>query len=240
MTESFVRELPEAPDLPHALGRHVEHDPRSRSFAFTAPEPRPIVDTVWHRLVPAYDQGSLGSCTANALCGALSTRPHRHRFRSQRNIVKVYSEATRIDPFPGAWPPEDTGSSGLAVAKVALRRGWISEYRHIFRFEDLLQALMVGPLIVGTAWHSEMFHPEPDGRVHPLGTVVGGHEYEAFGVDVSNRRVWFWNSWGTNWGAGPQVPLAGQIRGAAGAFYMDWEDFRDLLADDGDATVLIP
>jgi hypothetical protein len=240
VTEPVVRRLPEAPDLPHPLGRHVQHDPRSRSFAFTAPEPLPLQDVAWRRRVPAYDQGQLGSCTANALCGALSTLPHRHRFRSQRNIVGVYSAATQIDPFDGAYPPEDTGSSGLAVAKVALSRGWISQYRHIFRFEDLLQALMVGALIEGTIWGHDGFHPEPDGRVHFTGGIAGGHEYETFGVDVERRRLWHWNSWGSNWGAGPQVPPAGQIRGSAGAFYTTWQDTEDALAQDGDATVLVP
>jgi hypothetical protein len=230
MTEPTVRveRIPEAPDLPFRLGRHLVHDERSRSFAFTAPEPRPIVDVAWRRRVPAYNQGQLGSCTANALCGALSTRPQRHRFRSQRNIVGVYSEATTLDPWPGQYEPDDTGSSGLAVAKAALRRGWISEYRHIFRWDDFLQAMMVGPVIVGTAWWSEMFDPEPDGRVHPmLGRVVGGHEYQAYGVDVANRRVWFFNSWSEQWGV-------------KGRFWQSWDDFRDLLADDGDATVLVP
>lgn len=240
MTEPVIRQLPEAPDLPYRLGRHQEHDPRSRSFAFVAPEPLPLRDVAWRRHVPAYDQGApikfrgkeyrygLGSCTFNATAGAISTSPHRHRFRSQARIAAGYSEATSIDPFPGQWPDDDTGSSGLAAAKVALRHGWIREYRHIFRFDDFLQAMMVGPVIVGTVWRSEMFDPEPDGRVHALGSVVGGHEYEAFGVDVGQRRVWCWNSWGGGWGVG------------GGRFWLAWDDLRDLLAQDGDATVLVP
>lgn len=216
------------PDVPYALGRRVEHDERSRAFAFAAPEPRPIVDVAWRRRVPAYDQGNLGSCTANALCGALSTRPHRHAFRSQRNIVRVYSEATTLDPWEGSYPPDDTGSSGLAVAKVALRKGWISRYEHIFSFDALLQALMVGTLIEGTIWGHDGFHPEPDGRVHFTGGLAGGHEYQTFGVDVQNRRLWHWQSWGTRWGV------------AGGRFYTTWDDQRDALAQDGDATVLVP
>lgn len=229
MTEPTVRveRLPEAPDLPFRLGRHVVHDPQSRRFAFAAPEPRPIVDVAHRRLVPDYNQGSLGSCTANALCGALSTQPHRHRFRSQRNIVKVYSEATKLDPWPGQWEPDDTGSSGLAVAKVALSRGWISRYEHAFDFDAVLQALMLYPGITGTVFRSQMFYPEPDGRVRITGSDSGGHEYEVFGVDVQNRRIWCWNSWSERWGV-------------KGRFYLTWQDYRELLEADGDFTILVP
>lgn len=212
---------------PHALGRRVEHDPRSRAFAFTPPAPRPIVDVAWRRLVGPYDQGQLGSCTANALCGALSTKPYRHRFESQRNVVKVYSQATVVDGFDGTYPPDDTGSSGLAVAKVALIKGWITRYEHAFDFDAALQALMVGPGITGTVWRSQMFYPEPDGRVRTGGNEVGGHEYEVYGVDTVNQRVLCWNSWGARWGLG-------------GRFYLTWDDYRELLAADGDFTVLVP
>jgi hypothetical protein len=227
MTEPGVQRIPEAPDLPHRLGRHVEHDPRSRSFAFAAPEPMPLRDVSWKRLVGPYDQGDLGSCTANALCGALSTYPFKHHFSSQKNIVKVYSRATWIDDFDGHYKPDDTGSSGLAVAKVALERGWISRYEHAFSFDAMLQALMVGPVIVGTAWHEDMFRPDPSGRVRPTGAVVGGHEWEIYGVDTFNRLLWAWNSWSKGWGIG-------------GRFNIGWDDMRALLADDGDCTILVP
>jgi hypothetical protein len=231
VTEPYVRQLPEAPDLPHRLGRAgVNHDPRSRQFAFTAPEPRPVVDVAWKRRVGVYDQGNLGSCTAHALCGALSTLPHKHRFRSERNIVKVYSSATAVDPWPGGYYApdwEDTGSDGLSVAKVALSAGWIREYRHIFAFADFLQAMMVGPIIVGTEWRDRMFYPDPSGQVIPSGSVAGGHEYEVYGLDAVEHRAWCWNSWGPGWGAG-------------GRFWLSWDSLRELLASDGDATVLVP
>jgi hypothetical protein len=227
VTEPVVRRIPEASDIPHPLGRAgVNHDPRSRAFAFAPPEPLPLRDVAWKRRVPIYDQGNLGSCTANALCGALSTLPQKHHFRSQRNIVKVYSEATRIDPWPGAWEPDDTGSDGLSVAKVALRRGWINRYEHVFSFTDFMQAMMRCSPIVGTVWKSSMFRTEADGRLRVTGSDVGGHEYQPYGVDVTERRIWCYNSWSESWGA-------------KGRFYLSWDDFADLLADDGDCTVLL-
>ena len=219
--------IPEAPGLPHRLGRHRNHDPRSRNFAFTAAQPRPIQDVSWGRSVPVYDQGNLGSCTAHALCGALSTAPHKHHFRSEKNIVKVYSAATAIDPYDGQYPPDDTGSDGLSVAKVALSKKWISRYEHAFSFDDMLQALMIGPVIVGTAWKDRMFHPDPSGLVTVAGATVGGHEWQVYGVDTTQRRLWAWNSWGRDWGVG-------------GRFNLSWDDMRALLAEDGDCTILVP
>jgi hypothetical protein len=191
VTEPYVRQLPEAPDLPHRLGRAgVNHD----------------------------------------LCGALSTLPHKHRFRSERNIVKVYSSATAVDPWPGGYYApdwEDTGSDGLSVAKVALSAGWISRYEHAFSFEAMLQALMVGPVIQGTWWTFDGFHPDPSGRVRFTGGKAGGHEYETYGVDVANRRLWHWQSWGGQFGIG-------------GRFFTTWDDTAEQQADDGDCTILVP
>lgn len=239
MTEPVVREIPQVPDTPFPLGRRgINHDPRSRNFAFTAPEPRPIVDVAWRRRVPVYDQGAdlkykgttyrgLGCCVPSAGCGALSTYPHKHRFQSMKTVLSAYDEVTAIDPFDGDFPPDDPGSDGLSFAKVALRRGWVSRYEHVFSWDAFLQAMMVGPVIVGTYWLGDMFHPDADGRVHRSGYVAGGHEYECYGVDVANRRVWFFNSWSESWSV-------------KGRFYMTWPDFGDLLADQGDATVLVP
>lgn len=235
----MTRELPEAPSLPHRLGRSVEHDSRSRRFAFAPPTPLPLRDVAWRRRVPPYDQGAtirfhgkeyrggLGSCTFNATAGVLSTAPHRHRFRSQAKIAAGYSEATALDPFPGQWPEEDTGSSGLAAAKVALAHGWVGRYDHAFSFDAMLQALMIGPTMAGTVWRGNMFRPDGDGQLHPTGGDVGGHEYEQYGVDVERRRIWCWQSWG-NWG-----PLGGR-------FWLSWDDMAELLAADGDCTILVP
>ena len=58
-----------------ALGRHVNHDPRSRRFAFRAQQA--TLAPVFHeRHVPIFDQGSLGSCTGNAALGILATGPY--------------------------------------------------------------------------------------------------------------------------------------------------------------------
>jgi hypothetical protein len=72
-----------------------------------------------------------------------------------------------------------------------------------------------------------MFNPDADGRVHPTGSIAGGHEIVARTLDVPGQKVWFDNSWGSSWGVG-------------GKFYLTFTDFGNLLSQQGDVVVLIP
>lgn len=64
--------IPETVVAGRRLGRHVAHDPRSRNYpAELASEIR----TVHHRHYGILDQKSLGSCTGNAMVGAMMTAP---------------------------------------------------------------------------------------------------------------------------------------------------------------------
>ena len=114
--------------------------------------------------------------------------------------VGVYSAAAQVDDQPGAYPPNDTGSDGLSVAKVLKSRALISGYQHAFSLEALLTALADQPVIVGTEWRQDMFHPAADGRQTITGEVAGGHEYCLDELDVEKQRVWMQNSWGETWG----------------------------------------
>ena len=57
--------------------------------------------------------------------------------------------------------------------------------------------------------------------------IRGGHEVEAFAIDAENRLLWFWNSWGPEWGFD-------------GKFSLTFDDYARLLSEDGDVTVYIP
>lgn len=219
------------------LGRHVEHDERSRAFASTAPVEGPLLPTLHRRHVPIFDQGryldrrtgeyvSLGSCTGNALAGALSTSPFLHRF-GESTAVRLYSRATELDEFDGVYPPDDTGSSGLAVCKAALEHRWISEYRHAFSLGEALYALMRGPVIFGTSWLEAFDRPDSRGRISIGGSSRGGHEWVARGVDPDERLVYADNSWGPGWGL-------------HGSFFVPFDVLEVLLDDDGDATIPVP
>jgi len=210
---------------PFPLGRVPERDPRSLNFA--APATTPVTSKRWRRYGTVLDQGDLGSCTGNAGEGCLNHAPFHvvgTTCAKEPDAVSLYSAATAADAYPGQYPPEDTGSSGLAVAKVLKAWGRITGYTHAFDLDHILSALMSGPLIVGTDWLNNMFYPDPNGLVQPTGSVAGGHEYVLNGADVTSKMLRFQNSWGTGWGVN-------------GHFFMTFDGFSSLLADDGDAIL---
>lgn len=213
------------------LRRYVNHDSRSRAFAYDT-SGLTLVNTRHVRHVPVLDQGDLGSCTGNAGIGCLGTGRFftdrgTHYSLDEAGAVALYSDATKADPYEGTYPPTDTGSDGLTVAKVLTKAGEIAGYRHTFTLNDALLALTKTPWICGTNWTDGMFAPDSDGRVRPTGAVAGGHEYVAEQLDVDHQRVWFTNSWGASWGVD-------------GRFYMTWDDFGALLRRDGDVTIFAP
>lgn len=60
-----------------------------------------------------------------------------------------------------------------------------------------------GPVLVGVGCYEEIFNPESDGFVsypkYPQ-YCYGGHALLLTGYDLNKERVFFKNSWGTNWG----------------------------------------
>ena len=97
-------------------------------------------DQHWDRVLAILDQGQLGSCTGNAGTGALGTQPlydavgkpvlpANDAVAAEQFAVQLYADATVADGYPGTYPPDDTGSSGLAVCKVLKARGVVSGYR---------------------------------------------------------------------------------------------------------------
>ena len=196
-------------DLGNACwGRHIEHDPASRSFAVGDLAEAPTGDIVWRRWSPILTQ-RIGSCTGNAMAGLLACEPWCHTPEQGMAFDEpfaetIYSEATHLDNVPGVYPPDDTGSTGLAVCKAARRRGLITSYRWAFSTRGLLHALQHGPVLLGVAWHEAMVEPDRYGVVRPVGQVLGGHEVVCRGVRAGNLVCD--NSWGDDWG-----PLGGSF-----------------------------
>jgi hypothetical protein len=214
------------------LGRIVDHDTRSLTFAFDTTG-LTIINVKHKRHIPILDQNPLSSCTGNAGIGSLATTPLFDNLTTpyqftldEPGAIQLWSGALKMDGGIG-YPPQDYGSSGLSIAKVLYNTKMISGYQHTFTLEDALKAGSLYPFITGIPWYSDMFRPDTDGRVHPTGNIAGGHEIQMDEIDADNGRIWFCNSWNETWGV-------------EGRFYLTWADYGNLLGQQGDVTILFP
>lgn len=220
--------LPEIHVPGKRLGRHVEHDLRSKTFKVVHPPAAKLVSKKWVRHGSIFNQGDLGSCTGNAMAGVINTEPFYivGRTFTEKNAVLLYENATRLDDIAGQYPPDDTGSSGLAVAKAAQQLGLVASYSHAMTTNDALLALSnIGPIIVGIEWYEGFDTPQGDGALLVIGGAVrGGHELEVDEIDVDKKLIRIPNSWGTSWGD-------------KGYCTMSFDTFDRLLHSQGDATI---
>lgn len=219
------------------LGRQVVHDPQSRRFAYpltalTTKPSRPVRHRVWGPTTTPSQR--VGCCTGvdQAVQGNAKGNRRTGVILGMADAERIYSRATQIDPWAGQWPPEDTGSSGLAACKAAKEQGLIVRYEWLFAGAGQVLATLVGGqgkpgrcVGVGTWWHDDMFRPDPKSLlVSPTGPVVGGHQWTITGwepyYDAFEGLCW--------WG-----PKFGQ----KGRFRIRYYDLDRLLADDGDAHV---
>lgn len=210
------------------LGRHIDHDERSKTFRVQQ-SAAPLKSAQYERYCPPFDQGDIGSCTGNAMAGVLMTGPFWKPGRqlTEADAIRLYTEATHLDRIRGNYPAEDTGSTGLAVAKAAKKEGWIPGYEHAFGLLDLQHGLAQRPGLLGLNWYTSFDSPLATGEcpLTPSATVRGGHEVEMFRLDVEEQRVWCFQSWGSKWG-GLQN----------GTFWLSFDTLTRLLAEQGDAT----
>lgn len=214
---------------PYRLGRHVLHDPRSKDFdARAITRPRPLVTTLHAARTPPWDQGDIGSCTANAALGCLVTSPnHCQRTLDEDDARTLYRAETRLDDtqIPGHWEPDDTGSTGLWSMKALHQAGLIKSYHHAFRLSTVLHLLLDRPVSTGITWYESMFDVDDTGTIQVdfSSRVAGGHQVCLVGLDIQREAVWVRNSWGVQWGEG-------------GYAWLEWDDYDRLLMEDGDAV----
>jgi hypothetical protein len=185
-----------------------------------------LPSVLWAPLAPTLDQGNLGSCTGNAAVQVRVSKPWTWSstldpFELEAMAIDVYSAATRIDPFAGRYPPDDTGSNGEAVMSVMRSRGLISGWVEVYTFEGLQRQIQKGPCIVGTNWYSSMYSPNSCGQLEVSGTIDGGHEWTIKGLDYATKRILGLNSWGDGFGA--------RRLGQGGYFWITFGNFSKLL-----------
>ncbi|MFH8294957.1 hypothetical protein [Streptomyces sp. NPDC018059] len=178
----------------------------------------------------APDVDAVGSCTANAAAVALSVAldpadleeaglPGDDAAEAERWALRLYAKATAVDEFvPYQWPPADSGSSGLGVARALKASGLITSYTHALDATALAAALQNGPVLVGLPWFNAWSTPGRDGFVDTVpywrtSGLAGGHEVCATGLEevaqynsgrvIPERTVLrLRNSWGQDWGQG--------------------------------------
>jgi hypothetical protein len=238
-----------SPGAPGGLGRHVNHDPRSRAFAHQ-PSSTALVSKVWDRYYAVLDQARTGACTGNAMLGAVYTGKVyealtdalKASLQPTEAVARdiLYHLATTMDPYNGTYPPTDPGSDGVSVNKAAQSLGLISGYRHTFSLDDALATLANDShVITGVNWYAAFDSPNANGLVKlpkKLGQPEGGHEFLVYGIDAKNEWVLARNSWGTGWGGSNAVsPDVGP-----GEFKFSFTDWGTLLGHDGDVTVPVP
>ncbi len=212
------------------LGRDVVHDPESRRYAADRSVDLPT-RSFRHRYYnprPNPDQ-PVGCCTGCDACVKANTAGNRVRgvTLNMDDALRIYSRASQIDPWPGSYPPDDTGSSGLAACKASKEFGIIARYEWLFGGVDqLVTRLRDKPVGVGAVWMWDMFNPDPvTGLVSLSGGDAGGHQWTAVGynkkLDAVEGLCW-WDGWGLN---------------RSGLFRIRRRDLQTLLDLDGDAHI---
>lgn len=234
----------------YPLGRNVEHDPQSWNYRHLA-APTPRVNVIHTLNAPCLNQGDLGSCEGNTAAEwlnsaqAISNRraywnanypsTRNTTYLNERQAVDLYSRATELDDDGVAtvYPPDDTGTSGLGIAKAMQAAGAVETYDWSFSFNNTLAALQTRPVMFGTNWYDGMFELDAKGcaNLGPHDTdPVGGHAYLGLALDWTNERIGCQNHWGPSWGV--------NIDRKAGRFWIKFSLMNRLLSERGD--VLIP
>ena len=230
----LIHIIPEHPDNPYRMGRHrflTEALPASLNATKSSSSMSDIIQSVDHEeYEPVFNQGGLGSCTANAALGCLVTAPYARSGVSytEDDAIQLYEVETALDAyvFGGKhYPPDDTGSTGPWSMMALQQTGKIDGFVHTTSAHTALRLLNSGPISIGIQWYKSMFTPDASNNIHvdESSGVAGGHQVCVISNDVSSQRIKIRNSWGANWGN-------------QGHAWLSWGDFDFLLQNGGDVV----
>lgn len=205
--------------------RVPEFDPRSRLFNIAALEPETPRAYTWS-CAANLDQGSEGACVGFGWTHERAAKPKPDFTVANVDAFYIYKDAQRLDEWDGE---NYSGTSVLAGAKAAQRKGWIGQYRWAFNLMDALTGVSRhGPAVLGINWYTGMFDTDNLGYVRVGGEIAGGHAILMRGVDLKRRRVLLHNSWGPSWGGTDRGP---------GTAWITFEDLDRLLHEDGECCI---
>jgi C1A family cysteine protease len=207
--------------------------PDQRDFLYTAPTPvqrsiPPKMD-LSSRCPPIYDQGQLGSCTANAIAAAIEF-DQKKKFVPSRLFIYynerdmegtigsdsgaqirdgIKSVATLGAPPERLWPydiskfEEKPSDAAFSAAKADL----VVLYQRLIQDIDTMRGCIASgfPFVFGfTVYQSfESAAVAKSGQLNMPKfdeKIIGGHAVMAVGYDDSKRTFLIRNSWGTGWG----------------------------------------
>lgn len=236
------------------LDRLVFFDDRSRNYRAVTRTERPTLRSNTHnfRKYPFWlDQGREGACVGFGIGHDAMAYP-RETLMDNELCRAHYFEAQKRDyweggAYPGANPFYEGTSvlAGLQVYKEYLEKlyGYEWEYRWCFGGDDVVTALTKQGVIIGVPWYTGMFNADAKGFIYPTGSVAGGHctylnqqklvwrenvtHYTHADIVRELTRLRLRNSWGSSWGV-------------SGDAYLYLSDLDKLLANNGEAAILVP
>ncbi len=216
--------------LKSQLGRYAKPDERDKQFLISSmlPKKLPGIDyKYWWTNGWWGNQGYEPQCVAYSwshwlAAGPITQKDSRKGGKAPYNTEHLYNEAQKID----RWTGEDyDGTSVRAAAKVLHSSGYISGYNWAWDVETTVNTLLtLGPVVVGTWWHRDMFYPNDKGVITATGDKLGGHAYLLDGVNVKKKLIRIKNSWGREWGKN-------------GFAYISFDDMDKLIKDYGEVCL---
>ena len=177
---------------------------------------------------PVYDQGQLGSCTANAIAGAIQfdrLKESKADFVPSRLFIYynervntdsgamirdgIKSVATQGDAPEADWPYDITKFTDKPPRKAYTdaKQYRVVQYQRVERSLTQMKGCLASgyPFVFGFSVY-ESFESQQvaqTGQVNmpgPNEQEVGGHAVVAVGYDDAQQRFIVRNSWGTGWG----------------------------------------
>jgi C1A family cysteine protease len=178
---------------------------------------------------PVYDQGQLGSCTANAIGDAVEFEQVKQKAKSfvPSRLFIYYNErviehtvnsdngaqirdgmkvmAKQGTPPETDWPYDITkfADKPPAIAFTDAAKNKVLSYQRVNRALSQFKGCLASgyPFVFGFTVYERS--GSPTGHVpmpQPGETVAGGHAVLAVGYDDQNQRFLVGNSWGPHWG----------------------------------------